>query len=121
MEIISEPQPCALISTPRRYGIIASSLSSPLLRPPRSSTENGNPSLPLKGQPRLLRHARHTFLNVYRRLFSLVTIANLIGLGVVLARNARSSSPPLSDLATAASANVMAAILIRQDYIVNLL
>jgi hypothetical protein len=121
METIREPQPCASISTSGKDCTIAPPLSSPLLSPPSPSTEKYNLSLPPKRQPRLLRHARHTFLNVYRRLFSLVTIANLLGLVVFLARNAGSSSPPLSDLATAASANVMLALLIRQDYIVNIL
>lgn len=76
--------------------------------------------LPNKRSHRYLRHARHTFLNVYRRLFSLVFIFNMIGLAVLLSRNSHwYSSPPLADFATAASANIMVAVLIRQDYVVN--
>ena len=79
------------------------------------------PILP-KRQSRLLRHARHTFLNVYRRLFSIVFILNIAGLGALLTRNDTwLASPPLSDFATAASANIMVALLIRQDYVVNAL
>jgi hypothetical protein len=59
-------------------------------------------------------------VNVYRRLFSIVFILNMIGLGVLLSRNINwPKSPPLSDFATAASANIMVALLIRQDYVVN--
>lgn len=77
--------------------------------------------LPKKRNSRYLRHARYTFLNVYRRLFSLVFILNMLGLAVLLSRNSRwhLSPPPLTDFATATSANVMIAILIRQDYIIN--
>jgi hypothetical protein len=83
--------------------------------------ENGLPPvLPKKRQHRFLRHARHTFLSVYRRLFSIVFILNMIGLAVLLSRTSDwDSSPPLADFATAASANIMVAILIRQDYVVN--
>jgi hypothetical protein len=77
--------------------------------------------LPQKRQQRYLRHARHTFLNVYRRLFSLVFIFNMIGLGGLLSVNSDwLSNPPLSAFATAAAANIMVALLIRQDYMVNL-
>ncbi|TVY75746.1 Adenylate-forming reductase [Lachnellula suecica] len=77
--------------------------------------------LPPKRKIRVLRHARHTFLNVYRRLFSLVFVFNIAGLGGLLARNHRwTTDPPLSAFATAAAANILVALLIRQDYIVNL-
>ncbi|KUJ23637.1 uncharacterized protein LY89DRAFT_635992 [Mollisia scopiformis] len=78
--------------------------------------------LPQKKYSRSLRHARHTFLNVYRRLFSIVFVLNLIGLGVLYGRY-RESSPPafMADLANAASANIMVVLLVRQDYVVNAL
>lgn len=84
----------------------------------------GEPKKPLpeKRQARLLRHARHTFLNVYRRLFSLVFLFNMAGLGALLSQNHNwMTAPPLEHFATAAAANIMVAVLIRQDYIVNLL
>jgi len=77
--------------------------------------------LPDKCQSRPLRNLRHTFLNVYRRLFSLVFMANMIGFIWVISKYRSSAKLPLSDVATAASANIMAAILIRQDYIINLI
>jgi hypothetical protein len=78
--------------------------------------------LPPKRQHRCIRHARHTFINVYRRLFSIVFIFNMIGLAVLLTVNKDwISNPPLSAFATAAAANIMVALLIRQDYVVNAL
>jgi hypothetical protein len=78
--------------------------------------------LPAKHHIRIVRHARHTFLNVYRRLFSLVFLFNLIGLWVCAAKyKTYSQAGWLANLANAASANVMVALLIRQDYIVNML
>lgn len=100
--------------------ILISKLPSQFLFDVSPKLEEGTATLPQKRKNRVFRHARHTFINVYRRLFSIVFVANIIGLVVVLVRNA-DSSPPLSDLATAASANVMVALLIRQDYVVNVL
>ena len=79
-------------------------------------------TLPKKRQHRFIRHARHTLLNVYRRLFGGVFILNMIGLGALLSQNSSwTTNPPLSAFATAASANIMVALLIRQDYVVNAL
>ncbi|PVH71616.1 hypothetical protein DL98DRAFT_434836 [Cadophora sp. DSE1049] len=76
--------------------------------------------LPPKHHPRPLRHARHTFLNVYRRLFSIVFALNIIGVGVLFWRyDGDYNSMFLGHLATAASANIMVALLARQDYVVN--
>lgn len=82
--------------------------------------EKGLPALPEKKQRRFLRHGRHTILSVYRRLFSIVFILNMVGLAVLLSQNSHwYTTPPLSAFATAAAANIMVAILIRQDYIIN--
>jgi hypothetical protein len=76
--------------------------------------------LPPKRQSNFLRHARHTFFIVYRRLFTVVFVLNMVGLGLLVWRERDwVKSPPLSDFATAASANIMVALLIRQDYVVN--
>ena len=116
---VREPLPSTQRST-CRDGIIVSALSVPLLGQ-LSAPENKEIPLPTKRHSRLVRNTRHIFLTVYRRLFSLAFIGNLIGLGLILALNVDSSSPPLSGFATAASANMMVAILARQDYIVNIL
>jgi len=78
-------------------------------------------NVPTKRQYKLVRNIRHTYLNVYRRLFSIVFIANMIGLLVYLLANRNVTKFSLSDLATAASSNICVAVLIRQDYIVNFL
>ncbi|KAH8687950.1 hypothetical protein BGZ60DRAFT_363358 [Tricladium varicosporioides] len=78
--------------------------------------------IPEKRKGKILRHARHTFLNVYRRLFSIVFLANMAGLAGLLSQNHKwLTSPPLEHFATAAAANILVALLIRQDYIINLL
>ena len=76
-------------------------------------------NVPAKRQSKIVRDVRHTYFNVYKRLFSIVFIANMIGLIVFLAQNRTPTKLSLSDIATAASANILVAILIRQDYIVN--
>jgi len=77
--------------------------------------------LPPKRYNKLLRHVRHTFLNVYRRLFSIVFILNMIFVvfSLVHDRNSYASPQRLANFAAAASANIMIAILIRQDYVIN--
>lgn len=88
---------------------------------PNTDLEKNSGELPVKRQTRVIRHARHTFLNVYRRLFSFVFIANLVGLAGLLSKHHHwLQNPPLSAFATAAAANILVALLIRQDYIVNL-
>lgn len=88
---------------------------------PEPDIEKGNKNvLPPKRHGRIFRHTRHTFLNVYRRLFSLVFLFNIIGLAGLLSKHHNwTSSPPLTDFATAASANIMVALLVRQDYVIN--
>jgi hypothetical protein len=78
-------------------------------------------NIPEKRQARPIRNMRHTSFNVYRRLFSIVFIVNMIAFIVILAKMRTISQLSLSDLATAASANFTVTILIRQDYIVNFL
>ena len=86
-----------------------------------SSVDTLNLKVPDKRQHRVVRNVRHTYLNVYRRLFSIVFIGNIIPLIVWLSRlrNTSINDLDLSDLATAAAVNFCVAILIRQDYIVN--
>ena len=85
-----------------------------------SFTGQKSTSLPPKHHCQPVRHARHTFLNVYRRLFSIVFALNAIGIGLLLwIHNGVYDSVFLGHLATAAAANIMVALLARQDYIVN--
>jgi len=77
--------------------------------------------LPPKQHDRFLRNVRHTFFTVYRRLFTIVFMLNMIGVGVIIWRCRRKLDDVglLADLANVASANVMVALLVRVDYIVN--
>lgn len=79
--------------------------------------------LPSKRAHWVSRRLRHKLLAVYQRLFSVVFIGNMIALIIemVLYRNARPFGPPLGNIATATSANITAAILIRQEYVINAL
>lgn len=79
------------------------------------------PALPLKKDLPILRRIRHNLITVYQRLFSIVFFANIIALVVLLFqhRNDQPSGPPLSSIANAAAANILGAILIRQEYVIN--
>jgi hypothetical protein len=90
-----------------------------------SSTESLDkeqiPPLPPKRHTRIFRHFRYTFFNVYRRLFSIVFVLNLIGVAILFGKYKGANLPEfLADLANAASANIMVAIAMRQDYIINI-
>ena len=80
-------------------------------------------SLPSKRAHPLWRRTRHKLLNAYQRLFSLVLLGNMAGVITImlLKRNAHPFGPSLADLATATAANVTAAILMRQEYVINFL
>jgi hypothetical protein len=70
----------------------------------------------------LLRFARYTFFGVYRRIFLAVFVINIYHGHHILTMKRRSKfSPLLVDISTAASANMLVAILIRQDYVLNTL
>lgn len=69
-----------------------------------------------------LRCARCTIFGVYRRIFCVVLTANAYyGYQIFTMKRRSKYSPLLVDISTAASANMLLAILIRQDYIVNAL
>ncbi|PHH71748.1 hypothetical protein CDD80_5032 [Ophiocordyceps camponoti-rufipedis] len=69
-----------------------------------------------KRLPQPLRGLRHRVLIVYRRLFSLIWILNLIALGLLLY-----FSPKLEWFAILTAANLVTAVLVRQDIVINLL
>ncbi|KAH7412227.1 hypothetical protein DE146DRAFT_602502 [Phaeosphaeria sp. MPI-PUGE-AT-0046c] len=73
---------------------------------------------------RILRKFRYNIFNVYRRLFTFVVILNIIGAFILVRTHHSQRADGLrisSTLATLASSNFLLAILIRQDYLVNLL
>ncbi|MCJ1413015.1 hypothetical protein MMC19_007116 [Ptychographa xylographoides] len=78
--------------------------------------------LPEKRQSRLLRNVRHNVLNVYRRLFLLCVLANLISIVVVVSHHTSIYSlTQAASLVTPISVNILVAALSRTEYVVNLL
>lgn len=86
-----------------------------------SHPPNQLPNLPQKCDRRILRGLRYNLLAVYQRLFSVVFIGNAIAFitEMLLYRHSHPFGPPLGNLATAVAANVMGAIMIRQEYVIN--
>lgn len=81
------------------------------------------PKLPPKREQRTWRILRHRLLSAYHRLFFVVFITNMVACIVVLVRNrdAHTLALKASDLGTAAAANVLTAILIRQEIVIIVL
>ncbi|RDL41895.1 Uncharacterized protein BP5553_01874 [Venustampulla echinocandica] len=70
----------------------------------------------------LLRYARYTVFGVYRRIFLAVFIINIWqGHRIITMKRRSKYSPLLVDISTAFALNLFVAVLIRQDYIINLL
>ncbi|KAK4154451.1 adenylate-forming reductase [Chaetomidium leptoderma] len=66
------------------------------------------------------RWVRHRGLSAYRKLFGIIFLANLIAFLVMLWKSRGANfALPLPDLATAVAANLLGAVLLRQDYVVN--
>ncbi|QDS70872.1 hypothetical protein FKW77_005819 [Venturia effusa] len=85
------------------------------------SLDSFNIPLPNETQSEFTGLMRFTWFSIYRRLFSVVFIGNLIAVVVLTSKlwPTKFKDINLSTLATAASANFAVAILIRQDYISN--
>ena len=84
---------------------------------------NEMPRLPYKRERRLWRRLRHNLLSVYQRLFSIVFVANMIAfvIELVLHKNDHTIGPSLGNIATATAANILGALLIRQEFFINAL
>lgn len=96
------------------YGEAKSSSSS------AHATESGSLAVALPPRNRWLRFSRFTVFGVYRRIFLAVFIINAYYGHDILTKKRRSKySPLLVDISTAASANMLIAILVRQDYVLN--
>ncbi|KAH8808547.1 hypothetical protein F5884DRAFT_858077 [Xylogone sp. PMI_703] len=81
-----------------------------------------NNTLPPRQGFGLYRFIRYTGLNVYRRIFTAVLIINgFIAYHVITKKRRSKYSPLLVDISTVASLNLMLAVLIRQDYVLNIL
>ncbi|KAF1917587.1 hypothetical protein BDU57DRAFT_445927 [Ampelomyces quisqualis] len=89
-----------------------------------ATTEHYSSHQPIRRHVRVFRILRYTIFNVYRRLFTFVFGINIIG-GLILLRRYQSKDvdqkQSSTTLAAFASSNFLLAILMRQDYLVNLL
>lgn len=78
--------------------------------------------LPPKSQHPVLRNFRHKILGVYRRLFSVVFLANLAAfIWYCIAWSAHPTLTSLSTVAIAIAVNLFVATLFRTDYFINFL
>jgi hypothetical protein len=80
------------------------------------------PSIPLPPRGIILRFTRLAIFSVYRRIFLSVVLLNIWqGHRIITLPRRSKYSPLLIDISTAFSLNLLVAVLIRQDYILNLL
>ncbi|KAI9852935.1 MAG: hypothetical protein M1838_003729 [Thelocarpon superellum] len=82
--------------------------------------EHGTPLLPAKRhRSRLARYLDHNFFSYYRKTFTIVFAANLIAF-IVMVSTQRSTRDLMTTVQIAVSANLMVALLFRQENFVNL-
>lgn len=72
---------------------------------------------------RIVRHLRYTIFTVYRRFFTLVFVLNCIGPIILIRQHSHNINKAIdiNTVAALASTNFLVAVLIRQDFLVNLL
>ncbi len=111
-----EKSDVAPIVSPRPTTFASNNSSWKISKPPDKLS-----SLPQKRERKIWRRLRHNLLAVYQRLFTIVFIGNMIALVIemVLHRHSKPFGPPLGNVATAASANILGAVLIRQESVIN--
>ncbi|KAI1823092.1 acetyl-CoA synthetase-like protein [Xylaria intraflava] len=85
---------------------------------PREETKY---ALPSKNGFHGQRWLRHRFFSLYRRFFSFIFFANLLAFALVWWKSWDSGSLPLSQLPTAVAANLLVAVAMRQDHVINFL
>lgn len=90
-----------------------------LVSRPQTVKSDKEYQLPLKQHGRATRNLLYILFTVYRRLFSLVVLANLIIFVSVFLVKPHSSAARLQNLATSASSNLLLAVLVRQEFFVN--
>ncbi|KAF8890632.1 hypothetical protein BD779DRAFT_239093 [Infundibulicybe gibba] len=96
----------------------SSSKSSPTLKPKPLQVKVTPPALPEKRGSRVTRYLEFNFFTVYRKTFTVVFLANLVTLIALVVKN--NGIPLATSMASATSANLMVALLFRQENFVNL-
>lgn len=77
-------------------------------------------SLPPKKHGRFMRNIPWTWFSIYHRLHLLVLLPNILTV-IILGAKHKLSSLPTSDIVLAVTVNITAAVLIRQELVVNML
>lgn len=67
------------------------------------------------------RWLRHRFFSLYRRFFSFIFLANIIAFALVWWKSWGDGSLPLSQFPTAIATNLLVAVAMRQDHVINFL
>jgi hypothetical protein len=78
--------------------------------------------LPPKKGPRFYRYLRWNFGSVYRRIFSLVYLANMVAMAVLIARSAISGERfkfTYQQASIAVTANILGSMVVRNEHVVN--
>ncbi|KAF8152589.1 hypothetical protein B0H34DRAFT_790809 [Crassisporium funariophilum] len=96
----------------------ASSSEPSLLKPKPFELTADRDLLPEKTGTRVTRYLQFNFFTTYRKIFTVIFTANLITFVAFIAKT--KGAPLATDVASATSANLMVAILFRQENFVNL-
>lgn len=83
--------------------------------------ESAKYDLPAKNGFHGQRWLRHRFFSLYRRFFSVVFLVNVAFVVLVAFWNWDRGTLPIPDLATAVAANLLVAVAMRQDHVINFL
>ncbi|KAH9886188.1 surfactin synthetase subunit 3 [Xylariomycetidae sp. FL2044] len=77
--------------------------------------------LPAKNGFHGQRWLRHRFFSLYRRFFSVAFLANLIALVIISWQSWDRGTMPIPSLSTAVASNLLVAVAMRQDHVINFL
>ncbi|KAF8517716.1 hypothetical protein BU17DRAFT_49525 [Hysterangium stoloniferum] len=121
----SAVEPHALVALESETGTSGNSSNDSLKEP--DEKESSQPELfngvdpnvvPDKEGTKVTRYLKHNFLSTYRKIFTVIFFANLAAFIAFVVKN--KGAPPAPQIGSAASANLMVAILFRQENFVNL-
>ncbi|KDR71915.1 hypothetical protein GALMADRAFT_143674 [Galerina marginata CBS 339.88] len=105
-------------SAPVSESASASSSEPSLLKPKPFDLKPNRDILPEKKGTKLTRYLKFNFFTTYRKIFTVIFTSNLIAFVCFIAK--AHGVPLPTDIASASSANLMVAILFRQENFVNL-
>jgi hypothetical protein len=115
--VIKSPEIAALRDSKEISVLVQETASSSLKS--RSDNDISEKQLPPKNGRHGLRAMRHRFFSLYRRFFSIVFFCNMIAMAIVVKFCGYGAE--LQSIATAMAANLTFAVLMRQEFIINVL